>query len=92
MARYLLFESQEPFESAQVQHHYEVAAGLKAQRNEVTLFLVQNGVTAARRSLRSDALARLIDSGVEVLVDDFPLRERGIVASRASSGRSARAA
>ncbi len=86
MASYLLFESQDPTESAQVPHHYELAAGLKAQRNEVTLFLVQNGVTAARRSLRSDALARLIGSGVEVLADDFSLRERGIVASRLVSG------
>jgi predicted peroxiredoxin len=86
MASYLLFESQEPFQSAEVPRHYELAAGLKAQGNQVTLFLVQNGVTAARRSVQSDALARLVEKGVEVLADDFSLRERGIAPSRLATG------
>ena len=86
MASYLLFESQEPFESAEVPHHYGLAAGLRAQGNEVTLFLVQNGVLAARRSARSEALSRLAQSGVEVLADDFSLRERGLTASRLAAG------
>ena len=86
MDSYLLFESQGPFESAQVPLHYQLAAGLKKQGNQVTLFLVQNGVTAARRSLRSEGLARLIEAGVEVLADDFSLREIGIPSSRLAAG------
>jgi predicted peroxiredoxin len=86
MGSYLLFESQEPFESAEVPRHYELAAGLKAQGNQVTLFLVQNGVLATRRSVRPDGVARLVEAGVEVLADDFSLKERGIAASRLATG------
>ena len=71
MESYLLFESQDPFDCAQVPRHYELAEGLKKQGNQVTLFLVQNGVAAARRSLRSDAFSRLVDAGVEVVADDY---------------------
>jgi predicted peroxiredoxin len=88
MASYLLLESQEPFESAEVPHHYQLAAGLKAQGNQVTLYLLQNGVLAARRSVQSEALSRLASSGVEILADDFSLRERGIPSSRLVSGVS----
>jgi sulfur relay (sulfurtransferase) complex TusBCD TusD component (DsrE family) len=83
---YLLFESQEPFESAEVPRHYELAAHLKRHGNQVTLFLVQNGVTAARRSARSDALAHLVDAGVEILADNFSLKERGIAVSHLAAG------
>jgi len=86
MESYLLFESQEPLESAQVPGHYELAAALKAAGNRVTMFLVQNGVLAARHALRSEGVPRLVAAGVEVLADDFSLRERGISASRLSSG------
>jgi predicted peroxiredoxin len=86
MESYLLFESQEPLECGQVPRHYALAAGLRKEGNRVTLFLVQNGVAAARRSLRSEALSQLIEAGVEVLADDFSLRERGISTSRMSEG------
>ena len=86
MDSYLLFESQGAFESAQVPLHYQLAAGLKKAGNKVTVFLVQNGVTAARRGLSTDALARLIEAGVEVLADEFSLRECGIPSSRLAAG------
>jgi predicted peroxiredoxin len=86
MESYLLFESQDPLESAQVPRHYELAAALKKAGNQVTLFLVQNGVLGARRALRSEAVLGLVAAGVEVLADDFSLRERGVNASRLSPG------
>lgn len=86
MASYLIFESQEPFDSAEVPRHYELTAGLKAQGNQVTLFLVQNGVFAARRRVRSDGIARLIEAGVDVLADDFSMKERGLAPSRLAAG------
>jgi predicted peroxiredoxin len=85
MDSYLLFESQEPFESAEVPRHYQLIAGLKARGNQVTLFLVQNGVFAARRRVHSDGIRRLIEAGVEV-VDDFSVKERGLAASRLAAG------
>ena len=48
MARYVLIESRDPFESRDVPYYYGLANDLAAQGQEVTLFLVQNGVLAAR--------------------------------------------
>lgn len=78
MGLYLLIESLDPFESNDTAQYYELAANLAHARNGVTLFLVQNGALAARRSPRAAALGRLAEQGVEVLVDEFSLRERGI--------------
>jgi hypothetical protein len=78
MNNYLLIESRDPFESNDVGYYYELSKGLVEAGNEVTLFLVQNGVLAARPSAHSAALSALCQSGVKVLTDDFSLRERGI--------------
>jgi sulfur relay (sulfurtransferase) complex TusBCD TusD component (DsrE family) len=75
---YLLIESRDPFESNDVGYYYELSKGLVEAGNEVTLFLVQNGVLAGRPSAHSAALTALCQSGVKVLADDFSLRERGI--------------
>jgi hypothetical protein len=75
---YLLIESRDPFESNDVLYYYELSKGLVESGNQVTLFLVQNGVLAARPSAHSAALSALSQSGVKVLADDFSLRERGI--------------
>jgi intracellular sulfur oxidation DsrE/DsrF family protein len=76
MTRYLLIESLDPFESRDAAHYWDLAANLARTRTAVTLFLVQNGALAARRG--AGALGRLAEQGVEVLVDEFSLRERGI--------------
>lgn len=86
MAKYLLIESRDPFDSTDLPYLYGLATGLVKDGNEVTLFLVQNGVFAARKSARSEALCRVAEAGVHVLADDFALRERGIAASRLVSG------
>ena len=85
MAKYLLIESRDPFET-QVSTYLELAANLKKEGNDVTLFLVQNGVLPARKSSRSEALTKLAQAGVEVLADDFSLRERGIPEARLAPG------
>ena len=78
MAEYLFIESRDPFESNDVGYYYDLAKGLVEGGNQVTLFLVQNGVLPARPSAHSAALSALARSGVTVLADDFSLRERGI--------------
>ena len=78
MAEYLLIESRDPFESNDVGYYYDLAKGLAESGNQVTLFLVQNGVLPARPSAHSATLSALARSGVTVLADDFSLRERGI--------------
>ncbi len=86
MSNYLLIQSRDPFESNDVTTSYELAASLAREGNEVTLFLVQNGVLPARPGNRSAALASAAAAGVEVLADDFSLRERGIDAARLVEG------
>ncbi|MDH3725915.1 MAG: DsrE family protein [Myxococcales bacterium] len=86
MAKYLLIESRDPFDSNDVSNFYELAGGLVQEGNEVTVFLVQNGVLPARKSTQSKPLSDLARNGVEVLADDFSLRERGIESTRLADG------
>ena len=78
MSNYVFIESRDPFESADTSFLADTAASLKKRGNNVTVFLVQNGVLAARKQARKSSLPQLIESGVTVLADDFSLRERGI--------------
>jgi sulfur relay (sulfurtransferase) complex TusBCD TusD component (DsrE family) len=86
MSGYLLIESRDPFESAGVAGFLGLAEGLAKEGNAVTLFLVQNGVLAARHRAQSGssanpsvrALTALAADGVRVLADSFSLQERGI--------------
>jgi sulfur transfer complex TusBCD TusB component (DsrH family) len=78
MTSYLFIETRDPFESRDTEFVAETAAALKERDNEVTVFLVQNGVLAARRGARDTYLSRLAQAGVRVLADDFSLSERGI--------------
>ena len=48
MPSYLFVESRDPFESRDVEEGYRLLTDLAAQPIPVTLFLVQNGVLAAR--------------------------------------------
>ena len=90
MSGYLLIESRDPFEASDVSHHfYDLATGLARQGTPVTLFLVQNGVFPARPSAHTPLLETVARAGVEVLADEFSLRERGIDASRLAVGVSA---
>jgi predicted peroxiredoxin len=81
-----LIESRDPFESNDVASFYALAKDLAQAGNRVTLFLVQNGVLPARPCVQAEAVAAVARAGVEVLADDFALRERGIAADRLAVG------
>jgi len=78
VTNYLFIESRDPFESSDTQFVAETAIDLRRRGNEVTVFLIQNGVLAARRNARGSHLAALAEAGVTLLADDFSLLERGI--------------
>ncbi len=78
MTRYIFIESRDPFESRDTQFVEDTALAVKERGHDVTVFLVQNGVLAARESARR--LGRLAEAGVTLLADDLSLRERGISA------------
>jgi len=77
VAKYLLIESRSPWESGDVSYLFGLARDLAAAGNEVTLFLVQNGVLPARRGAQDHGLAEL-SRKVTLLADGFSLRERAI--------------
>jgi predicted peroxiredoxin len=86
MARYLLIESRDPFDPADVGFCHDMARRLVVAGNRVTLFLVQNGVLPARAGAPASGFAELAQAGVEILADDFSLRERGISSDRLHRG------
>ena len=87
MANYLLIESRDAYEYADVGYFCGMAKDLAAGGNDVTLFLIQNGVLMSRKAAAGPAKG-LLDVGpkVKVLVDDFCLRERGIEKSALMPG------
>jgi sulfur relay (sulfurtransferase) DsrF/TusC family protein len=76
-AGYLFIESRDPWESTDTRTFHETAIAL-ARSRPVTVFFVQNGVLAARAGATATGLDELKRAGIEVLADDFSLRERGI--------------
>lgn len=86
MAKYTLIAARDPIESREAEKYCLLAADLKREGNEVTLFLVQNAVLAARKGATAAALGKLTGAGVEVLADSFSLRERGIPVQRLAAG------
>ena len=86
MSKYLLIESRDPYESGDVGHYFDLAQGLASGGNDVTLFLVQNGVLPARNGAQSNRLDAAVKAGIEILADDFSLRERAITTSDLRAG------
>ncbi len=90
MAQYVLIESRDPFEYGDPLYIYDLAGDLAAKGNDVTLFLVQNGVLTTRTGVKDNPLPKLRQKapGVSVHADDFSLRERGISAANLVEGVS----
>jgi sulfur relay (sulfurtransferase) complex TusBCD TusD component (DsrE family) len=87
MASYLFIESRDPFEFRDVEEGYVLAAAMAAKGTAVTVFLVQNGVLAARQGAQAGQFASLVSHlGVTVLADAFALQERGITSDALTSG------
>ena len=86
MSKYLFIESRDPYESNDVPAYYDLAAGLAREGETVTVFLVQNGVLAARKGEKGELIEKLAKAGVEVLADEFSLRERAIASGRLVAG------
>jgi predicted peroxiredoxin len=78
MSKIVLIDSRDPLETGPGDWLHDTARDLASTGASVTVYLVQNGVLAARRGVRGDPAARILRAGVEVLADDFSLRERGV--------------
>ena len=76
MSDYVFIETRDPFESRDTEFLEQTAIAVKERGHSVAVFLVQNGVLAARKTARR--LGRLAEAGVTLLADDLSLRERGL--------------
>jgi sulfur relay (sulfurtransferase) complex TusBCD TusD component (DsrE family) len=81
MSQYVLIASRDPFTSGTTAEWYELAREYRQQGHHVTLFLIENGVLAARVGAHCPSLARALADGVTVVADEFALRARAIPAS-----------
>ena len=84
MTTYVFIESRDPFESRDTEFIEQTAIAIKERGHAVTVFLVQNGVLAARKS--TGRLSRLAEAGVALVADDLSLRERGIERQELADG------
>jgi sulfur relay (sulfurtransferase) complex TusBCD TusD component (DsrE family) len=82
MAVYLLIETKNPLDGGT--YAFELGKQLKAERHDVTVFLLQDAVFAARQSFKAGAGLRkeARSQGLRVLADEVALRERGLVGDR----------
>jgi len=82
MGQYLLIESKSPMDGGG--YSFEVGAQLRALQHDVTIYLVQDGVFAARK--RFEAAERLLANAranrLTVLADEISLRQRGLNGER----------
>ncbi len=78
MSKYLFIESRDPFDTTDTHQAFGLATALSKEGNDVTLYLVQNGVLAARAA--ANALKE-VGPKVSVLADDYSIEERGIEAN-----------
>jgi hypothetical protein len=85
MSAYVLIASEDPFERDTGRLHV-LAVDLRRAGHEVTVFLMQNAVFAARAACAKTALPSLLEASVEVFADEFSLRERGIASLELPSG------
>ena len=86
MSRYLFIESRDAFESRDTRFVEETATALSERGHDVTVFLIQNGVLAARKNGSEQYLVRLASAGVAIMADDFSLDERGLQTAELGPG------
>jgi sulfur relay (sulfurtransferase) complex TusBCD TusD component (DsrE family) len=86
MSGYLVFASRDPFSDRGAESMLEMCQKLCRSGEDLTVFLVENGALAARKTPKSTILTEMFKGGTKVLVDDVSLAERGISTDRLAEG------
>ena len=86
MSRYLLIETKSPLEGGE--YAFDLGKQLRNERHDVTIYLIQDAVFAARRKFQQGEtlLADARRHDLPVLADEVSLRQRGVTGERLSSG------
>jgi|SRR5215831_17354921 len=82
LSQYLLVESKNPLDGGD--YSFELASQLRDAGHDVSVYLIQDAVFAARRSFRAGdkLLASAKAARVALLADEVSLRQRGITRDR----------
>ena len=82
MARYLLIETRNPLDGGE--YSYDLARQLTGERHDVTMYLLQDAVFAARKNFHEgQRLGQDAEKlGVHLVADGVSLRQRGVVGDR----------
>ncbi|MBI2879707.1 MAG: DsrE family protein [Candidatus Rokubacteria bacterium] len=85
MPRYLLIESKDPLDGGQ--YSFDLGTQLREIKHDVTVYLVQDAVFAARKGFAAGEklLAEARKNGLTLLADEISLRQRGVVKDRLSA-------
>jgi sulfur relay (sulfurtransferase) complex TusBCD TusD component (DsrE family) len=79
MKRFLVVGSRDLTEYVNGEYVPLVVEGLRAKGHEVTLFLIENGVIAAREGSKAGQILNgLSDKGARVYAEDVSCRARGV--------------
>ena len=79
MSRYLIVDSRDIQEYTGGAYIMNLTGKLRQKKHDVTLFLIENGVLAARKGSRSAAkLGELSKGGTKVLAEDISCKARGV--------------
>lgn len=82
MAKYVLIETKSPLEGGR--YAFDLGKQLKDLRHDVTIYLLQDAVFAARNNFGAgaDLLQEAEKNGLSVMADSVSLRQRGVVGDR----------
>lgn len=79
MPKFLIVESRDLMEYKESDFALNLASSLKKKGNDTTLYLIENGVLAARKGSEvASRLTTLSREGVQVLAEDLSLKMRGV--------------
>jgi sulfur relay (sulfurtransferase) complex TusBCD TusD component (DsrE family) len=86
MGKYVLIETKGPLDGGN--WAFELGKQLRELRHDVTVYLLQDGVFAARRNFKTgEALIQGAEkSGLAVVADGVSCRQRGLVGDRVAKG------
>ncbi len=84
MAHYLLVESKSPLDGGQ--HAFELGKQLRGLQHNITVYLIQDAVFAARKRFEAGEklIAEAKAQNLTLLADGISLRQRGITKERLS--------
>ena len=81
MARYLFIESTDPLSNYEDIEWYRYISALSESGHHVSIYYVNEGVTATRAGARTNLPFSMIASGVNLFADEWSIRERGMTDS-----------